>query len=108
MSITQGSSLDRFSSWPCLLTIVPWLVRFVNYVQRKGSAELKGGKTLPEIRLSTSKVVQLVQRQIFPEELDSLSAGHPVKRQSKLCTLSPVLVEGTLRVGGRIRLAPIS
>ena len=53
-------------------------------------------------------MVQLVQRQTFPDELDSLSAGHPVKRQSKLCTLSPVVVEGTLRVGGRIHRAPTS
>ncbi|XP_044175961.1 uncharacterized protein LOC114968359 [Acropora millepora] len=112
MSIIRGSSLDkllkRFSSWPRLLTIVAWLIRFVNYVQRNGSAVQKGGITLPEIRLSTSKVVQLVQRQTFPDELDSLSAGHPVKRQSELCTLSPVVVEGTLRVGGRIHRAPIS
>ena len=43
-------------------------------------------------------MVQLVQRQTFSDELDSLSAGHPVK----------VVVESTLRVGGRIHHAPIS
>lgn len=104
MFITQGTSLyqllKRFSSWPHLLTIVAWLVRFVNYVQRKESAVQKRGITLPDIRLSTSNVAQLVQRQTFPDELDPLSAGHPVKHQNELCTLSPVLVESTLRVEG--------
>ena len=52
--------------------------------------------------------MQLVQRQAFSEEIDSLSEGRPVKCQSKLANLLPVLIEGTLRVGGRIRHAPIT
>ena len=104
MSITHESLLDKllkpFSSWPRLLTIVAWLICFLNYVQRKGSAVQKGGITLPEIRLSTRKVVQLVQRQTFPDELDSLSAGHPVKRQSELCSLSPAVVEALCELEG--------
>ena len=60
------------------------------------------------MRSSSKKIVQLVQRQAFSEEIDSLSEGRPVKCQSKLANLLPVLIEGTLRVGGRIRHAPIT
>ena len=112
MVIDRGSSLDlllrRYSSWPRLLTLVAWLLRFVNHVQNKGTSTERGGISLSEIRCSTKKIVQLVQRQAFAEEIDSLVEGRPVKCQSKLATLLPVLVEGTVRVGGRIRHAPIA
>lgn len=57
---------------------------------------------------SSKNILQLVQRQAFSEELDSLSEGHPVKCQGRLANLLPVLIEGTLRVGGRIRPGPIT
>ena len=56
---------------------------------------------------STEKIVQMVQRQFFSEEIDCLKDGRQVKGHSKLSNLSPVLIEGTIRVGGRIRHAPI-
>ena len=52
--------------------------------------------------------MQLVQRQAFSEEIDSLSEGCAIKCQSKLASVLPVLIEGTLHVGGRIRHAPIT
>ena len=60
-----------------------------------------------EMRNSTQKIFHLVQGQHFPEEIDSLSTGLQVKGHSKLASLSFVLIEGTLRVAGRIRHAPI-
>ncbi|XP_068728690.1 uncharacterized protein [Montipora capricornis] len=81
MMIDRGSSLDRLlrrcSSWPRLLTLVAWLLRFINHIQNKGRE--KGRKSLSEMRSSSKKVVQLVQRQAFFEEIDSLSEGRPVK-----------------------------
>ena len=108
--IDYGSSLDqllrRCSSWPRLLTLVAWLLSFVDHIQNKGMK--KGRTSLPEMRSSSKKIQQLVQRQAFSEEIDSLSEGRPVKCQSKLANLLPVLIEGTLPVGGRIRHAPIT
>ncbi|XP_068735362.1 uncharacterized protein [Montipora capricornis] len=45
------------------------------------------------MRSSSKKIVQLVQRLAFSEEIDSLSEGRPVKCQSKLANLLPVLIE---------------
>ena len=46
MVIDRGSSLDlllrRYSSWPRLLTLVTWLLRFVNHVQNKGTSTERG------------------------------------------------------------------
>ena len=59
------------------------------------------------MRKSTEKIVQIVQRHYFSEEIDCLTDGRQVKGHSKLSNLSPVLIEGTIRVGGRIRHPPI-
>ena len=79
---------------------------FINYIQHKGRE--KGRISLSERRSSSKKIVQLVQRQGFSEEIDSLSKGRSVKCQSKLANLVPVLIEGTLCMGGRICHAPIT
>ena len=108
--IDHGSSLDqllrRCSSCPRLLTLVAWLLRSFDHIQNKGTK--KGKISLSEIRNSFKKILQLVQRQAFSEEIDSLTEGRPVKCQSKLANLLPVLIEGTLLVGGRIRDAHIT
>ena len=52
------------------------------------------------MRKSTEKIVQMVQRQYFFEDIDCLTDGRQVKGHSKLSNLSPVLIEGTIRVGG--------
>ena len=56
---------------------------------------------------STEKIVQMIQRQYFSEEIDCLTDGHQVKGHSKLSSLSPVLIEGTIPLGGRLRQATI-
>ena len=84
-----------------------WLLRFVEYFKNKNVLPKSRGISIVEMRNSTQKIVQLVQRQHFPEEIDALSSGVQVKGYSKLANLSPMLIEGTLRVGGRICHASI-
>ena len=109
--ITRGSGLDqllrRYSSWLKLQTLVAWLMRFVNYIANKNGPLKSARISIPEMRKSTEKIVQMVQRQYFSEEIDCLTDGRQVKGHSKLSNLSPVLIEGTIRVGGRMRHAPI-
>jgi len=104
--ILLGSVLDlflrRYSSWPRLQTLMAWLLRFVEYIKNKNALPKPRGIGIVEMRNSTQKIVQLVQRQHFPEEAGSLSNGLQVKGHSKLANLSPLLIEGTIRVGGRI------
>ena len=109
--ITRGSVLDqllrRYSSWLKLQTLVAWLMHFVDYIANKNGPLKSARISIPEVRKSTEKIVQMVQRQFFSEEIDCLKDGRQVKGHSKLSNLSPVLIEGTIRVGGRIRHAPI-
>ena len=71
-------------------------------------ARKKGRISLSEIRSSSKEILQLVQRQVFSKEIDSLSEARPVKCQSKLANLFRLLTEGTLRVGGIIRHTSIT
>jgi len=109
--ILLGSALDlflrRYSSWPRLQTLMAWLLRFVEHIKNKNALPKPRALGIVETRKSTQKIVQLVQRQHFPEEISSLSSGLQVKDHSKLANLSPVLIEGTICVGGRIRFASI-
>ena len=82
-------------------------MRFVDYIANKNGPFKSARISIPEMWKSTEKIVQMVQRQFFSEEIDCLKDGRQVKGHSKLSNLSPVLIEGTIRVGGRIRHAPI-
>ena len=70
--IDRGSSLDqllrRCSSWPRLITLVAWLLRFINHIQNKGTEKRR--ISLSEMSSSSKKIVQLVQRQTRDVQLN--------------------------------------
>ena len=111
MLISLGSALDLFlrrhSSWSRLQTLMAWLLCFVEYIKNKNALPKTEGIGKVETIKSTQKIIQLVQRQHFLEEIDSFSSELQVKGHSKLAKISPVLMDGTVRVGGRILHASI-
>ena len=77
--ITRGSALDlllrRYSSRPKLQTLVAWLMRFVDYITNKDGPLKSARISISDMRKSTEKIVQMVQRQYFSEEIDFLTDG---------------------------------
>ena len=73
MVIDCGSSLDQFlrhySSWLHLLTLVAWLLRFVNHVQYKGTPTEGGGISLSEMRCSAKKIYSWYNAKPLPKRL---------------------------------------
>ena len=63
--------------------------------------------TFAEIRVSSLNIVRIIQRQYFPNELESLRDGKQVSTNSKLAAFNPILIDDVIRVGGRIRNAPL-
>ena len=59
------------------------------------------------MRVSSLKIVHIIQRQYFPDELECLREGKQVSSNSKLTTLDPILIDDVIRVGGRIRNASL-
>ena len=78
--ITRGSGLDQllrhYSSWLKLQTLIAWLMRFMDYIANKNGALKSARISIPGMRKSTEKVVEMVQRQYFSEEIDCLTVGH--------------------------------
>ena len=75
--ITRGSGLDqllrRYSSWLKLQTLVAWLMRFVDYIANKNGTLKSARISIPEMRKSTEKIFQIVQRQYFSFLTDARS-----------------------------------
>ena len=109
MAVSTGSSLDlflrRYSSWSRLQVLMAWLLRFISFIKSRKSSVSSQPISLAETRSSDLEIVRLVQCQHFSSELELLQKGQQVRGRSKLANLSPILVDGVIRVGGRIRHA---
>ena len=115
LTASTDSPLDelmrKFSSWPRLVQNVSWLIRFVHFVKSKCSVPTtanRGKIRLAETLAASTAIVKTVQRQYFQEELKALESARPIKKNSRLSTLCPVLIDGLICVGGRLRHAPVA
>ena len=111
---------ERFSSWLQLERIVAWVLRYKsllrNAVEKRKQGEpmqfLCENKASPlsvkEMEASERAIIKAVQIYSFQEELMSLRSEHSaVKKSSRIAKLDPVLVDGVIRVGGRLQNSPI-
>ncbi len=106
---------ERFSTWKCLRRTISNLIHIMHSFRLK--TEVVNAckkwhlcdKTLTE-ELSQAEVVivQCVQRENYPVEFACLSAGKDLPKKCGLRTLNPFIdQDGLLRVGGRLKHAPI-
>ncbi|XP_039306398.1 uncharacterized protein LOC113005704 [Solenopsis invicta] len=102
---------SRYSSWPKLLRVTAYILRFVSRdrslprgIQRDGSLSLSAG----EIRYARVFWLKYIQRDSFPLDRHALRSGKPLASKSSLNLLTPFLDEEELiRVGGRLAHAPL-
>ena len=114
--------LTKYSSWNRLKRGVAWLLRFGHYlhIRCRGEAYDKilqqGTLSVEEYRSAERGVIRYVQRQAFPKEMDALRSSKQdpatdgkksMRQRLSLHKLNPILMDGILRVGGRLRNAPI-
>ncbi|VDN26458.1 unnamed protein product [Dibothriocephalus latus] len=118
MFLSQCDSLDklvnRFSSWTRLQRTVVWLLRFMQYIivsAGKAPQEtlMMGHIRVTEMRQATNGLIKYVQCQRFTQELTILQSTQmdadgrrKTVRSSGLRRLCPDLINGTMRVGGRL------
>ncbi|CAL8088051.1 unnamed protein product [Calicophoron daubneyi] len=106
------SLLLRYSSWHKLLRAVAWILRFKDYWltmktrQQRHTVRL-GNINKREIEMAERSVVSLVQWLTFRKEMLVLttrtSTGNKsLRKDSPLLRLAPVVIDGVLRVGGRL------
>ena len=110
----------KYSKWTKLKSVIAWLLRFQNNLQRSRSENAQNrcfrkenSKTIQplsveELHEAEIQIVKFLQRKYFSDELQSLSTGKTVKGSSRLVSLDPFLDNnGIIRVGGRLNYAPI-
>ncbi|XP_028406775.1 uncharacterized protein LOC114529217 [Dendronephthya gigantea] len=122
--------IDRYSSWDRLRRIMAWLLRykakFLRVSKRRKTGESFAiefsNKIVPidvqEIKNAEDVILKHIQGESFKEEHELLEKeqqqqSHPgrakaVKRSTIIFNVDPVLSKGLLRVGGRLRRAPIN
>ncbi|XP_055584842.1 uncharacterized protein LOC129737707 [Uranotaenia lowii] len=101
---TNQKPLDVFTDVSCfrrLQRIIAWVLRYLNN-RRKPKEErvLHPHLTIDELRNSMLVIVRVIQRLEFDDEIKRVQKGVPCKR---LAALNPILSDGLLRVGGRLR-----
>ncbi|XP_058827074.1 uncharacterized protein LOC131687050 [Topomyia yanbarensis] len=109
VSVEPSDIVDRYSSLRQLLRIGTLLRRFAaNCLHRKNHQPiLVGPLTALDIDRTLLNLVRRIQQQYFANEIRQLETVGKVNRKSKLRYLHPTLVDGIIRVGGRLHNAAI-
>ncbi|CAK9799110.1 hypothetical protein ANTPLA_LOCUS1901 [Anthophora plagiata] len=106
-SVDTAHFMNRFSSIRKLNRVLGYILRFFNNC--KNNSRVAGELTTTEISNAHTHLLKLVQSHTFAQELRDLNQGNPINKKSKLLNLAPFIDESALiRVGGRLKHAPIS
>ncbi|XP_053691014.1 uncharacterized protein LOC128739545 [Sabethes cyaneus] len=97
------------SSLMDLVKLTAWLLRFIhNTRQRNHSDRRQGALMFAEREAALIQLVKLAQRERFDQDIKELLRKNQVKSSSRLNSLCPRLLDGVIRVGGRLANAQIS
>ena len=99
--------MDHYSDFYRLKKAVAWLLRWVHGFRPNQSMN---GKRLTAIELTKAQtlLVNKSQEASYYNEIQCLSKGNPVNRSSDIISLDPMINNGQLVVGGRLKHAPLS
>ena len=110
--------LTKFSSWHKLKKIMAWICRYKSNLMAAVTERKKGHPrnnynaspvtpiTVTEMRAAEREIIICVQKQCYPEELhilsESMDSKKTISKSGSLYKLNPIIIDGTLRVGGRL------
>lgn len=91
-----------------LQRIIAYCLRF-KFNCRAKDKSMYGPITVVELQGALNVLLKQAQKRHFSEEINLLARGQPIRRISKLRTLTPFIdAAGVLRVGGRLQHAHVS
>ncbi|XP_053698904.1 uncharacterized protein LOC128745859 [Sabethes cyaneus] len=96
------SLFTKYESFRKLQRVLAYVLRFCRNCKEsvKENRVLEQFPTVFELRSAMNTIVRVTQHQSLDDEIMRLKAGKPCKRIWNLC---PILDDGLLRVGGRLR-----
>ena len=91
---------DNFSNWKKLLCSSAWLIKFKSYCRHRYTGYqgqfTKDNITSTEIQEAEHDILICVQESCFLDEIVHLESGRPVKKDSCIASLNPILDDGLL------------
>lgn len=82
-------------------------LRFINNCSQK--PKISGNLIASELHEAEIKIIKIIQKKAFNDEMHQISNGNEVKRSSKIRDLHPFMDKnGILRVGGRLKNAAMT
>ena len=96
----------HYSSVYNLGKAIAWLIRLHGHCWKR--SEYWGPITVPEIHEGDKLLVKYIQSRCYPNKMTSLKHDGRVTIPSSLSKLYPVLDDGMIVVGGRLKHAPVS
>ncbi|XP_062538788.1 uncharacterized protein LOC134207082 [Armigeres subalbatus] len=105
---TPNAIFSLRSSYAGLVSLVAYLLRFSHNCRQRNPIERRTGSLHTCEREAALKVlVRLTQRESLKDDTQAVATYGEVKPNSRLKTLAPTLNDGILKVGGRLRNAPV-
>ena len=106
-----ASFIERFSDLYKLKLSTAWLERFKRYISSRGfkASEMPRQSPISVLELENAELdlVRYVQSQEFASEIATIKRGKQLRQKSSLYQLNSIVVEGVLRVVGRLKITSI-
>ncbi|XP_025996322.1 uncharacterized protein LOC105203189 [Solenopsis invicta] len=98
----------RYSSLKRLKHVIAYCLRF-SHNCRKATDRLTSWLSVKELEEALNIILKQHQKQHFARKIVDLQSKRPISRKSRLLALNPFMDDkGLLRVGGRLKNAPVS
>ena len=97
--------IQAYSDLNRLKIAASWILRFKMYLSQMQKRQTEVPKSLigmDELKNTELYLIKYVQSCVYKDEMYLLEQGRLVNRVSRLYKLNPILVQGILRVGGRL------
>jgi hypothetical protein len=99
--------LQKYSSLSKLKRVTAYCFRFMQNCKLPANERNRGFLTASELKYALMFWVKETQAESFSAELEALQKSKPLSAKSKILSLNPVLHDGLLKVGGRLRHANV-
>ena len=110
--VSDRSTLDEllhyYSDWYRLKRSVAWILRFIRWLKNKRCEKQTKFLTADEMKYAEVTIVKYVQQITYSTEIKDIALEGKVSRSCSIYNLEPILKNGILRVGGRVKNALIS